>query len=210
MIFDFNFLIMINQKGSFMKKLMVAVGLITFVVYGADNQRVGRPASLSKESSKANMEVSFNPALIYITAIVNQAHNPISVMNALARTGEIVSFTIPADKSSADADVCEYTLNIPIEYCDAEKNDQSADLRKFHLSTGHGLYTFVNTKRTVAGRKLNKKGQKESREIGLLKPWAEERSVELVYGHDGKLQMRLPGSLISHVQSKKSKKLKKQ
>lgn len=191
-----------------MKRIFVLCLFVSAIVSGAAKDR---PKSTSKSAREA---VAFAPAEVIITAIVNLAHNPVCVVNAKGRKEDgdklrSVGCTIPAGKSTAEETVCEKKLYVCLPYRQESREVKLNDLTGFHISTGHGTYTFANSQYEVAAYQLTKSGLAVEKRKALLAPWPEERKVELVIGHDGKLEMRLPGSLAKEVRSEKSKKVQK-
>jgi hypothetical protein len=167
----------------------------------------------SRRTVSSRTAVKFTPADVIITAIYAQAHNPVLVMNAEgyvsgSSDASLQSLTIPPNKSTADKDVFDGKLHVVLPYT-SDLEGEKPDIKKFHIMTGHGTYVFVNTQFEVAAYKLAKDLTSIQSKKGLLLPWEDKRKVELVVGHDGKLELRVPGSLAKSVHSEKSKKVKK-
>lgn len=175
----------------------------------------GMALSAANDASQSALKSeAMRPADVIITAIVNMAHNPVSVVNAKGykqNGGDIgnVSCTIPAGKSTMDDQVCKRRLCTVLAFNSEHEAAKCNDLSGFHITTGHGTYTFANLQDVVAALQLTKDGLKVAKKKALLAPWSEARNVELVVGHDGKMEMRLPGSLAKRVRGEKSKMVKK-
>lgn len=193
-----------------MKKIIALFVLVPNIMFGSA-QGVSRPKSVLKIAREA---VDFVPAQVVITAIVNLAHNPVTVVHAKGCKPNSeklynVACTIPSGKSTADPVVCEKKMHTVLEYKQESSDVVLHDLSGFHIATGHGTYTFANSQYEVAAYQLTKSCLAVEKMKPLLAPWPEERKVELVVGHDGKIEMRLPGSLAKQVRSEKSKTVKK-
>ena len=191
-----------------MKKIIALFILVPGIMVGAA-QGKARPKSVSKSAREA---VAFTPGEVIITAIVNLAHNPVTLQHARGfNDGEDklrkAPCTIPAGKSTAE--VCEKRLHTILPFRQESREVKLNDLTGFHIVTGHGTYTFANSQYEVAAYQLTKSALEVEKRKALLAPWPEERKVELVIGHDGKLEMRLPGSLAKEIRSEKSKVVKK-
>lgn len=183
-----------------MKKILILLlTCASGIVFGAAEQ---------KESP------AFTPADVIITAIINNAHNPVSVMNAQVKKpdGKLRSatFTIPRGQSTVDSNVCKHKLYTVLPYVQEEPSDGSNVLKKFHMNAGNGLYIFLNSALQVAACRLSRDASGQGEPKGLLAPWSDVREVELVIEHGGKLKMRVPGSLTKDAKSKKSKIVLKQ
>lgn len=173
-------------------------------------------AASERVVSSRGAPVDFVPGAVVITAVINQAHNPLSVMNATTKKDHDAvkkrkeGLTVPSGKSTRDPEVCSRLLEVPLEHVQEVSSSALIALGDhFHLTTGHGTYLFMNTQSEVAAYVISRDGSKILKRKPLLRPWPEERRVELVVGHDGKMEMRVPGSLIKTVRSSKSVSIKK-
>lgn len=181
-----------------MKKICLLLATISFFgMHGA--------ARSSKRSSVVTP--SFTPAEVVITAIVNYAHNPISVIHANGEDGAAVSFTVSAGGSSVDESLSLNPLYTVLAY-DDQKSLGLPNLKSFHVRSEHALYVFANRNDGVAAYTVSSDGKKFEKRKPLLAPWPKKREVELAIGHDGKMELRIPGCISKAIRNKKSKAMK--
>jgi hypothetical protein len=189
-----------------MKKVVLLCMIMSGVISGAAGSSSLLKSvrnSMRKSSVKSvPKELPFTPADFIITEIVNEGHNPATILGAEGydATGEALSdmsYSLAPGESTADQDGDERRLHTVIRYEQDLQDITPKSLQKrFRAITGHGsMHTFSNT--TVGGsiNHLNHHLTKIETAEALLKPRPRVREVALIMGHAGNFKIRVPGSV---------------